>query len=222
MADYFLTTGNVSTGSQRFAVRTLALFGWRVNFKSLPGPHGVAIVYPHTSNWDFVIGLVAKWAIGIRFRWLGKESLFRGVCGMTLGPIFRFWGGEPIERGNSTGAIERLAQRINAADEYWLALAPEGTRKYRDRWRSGFYHIAVTAKVPIGLACLDYENRQVRLIDYVMPTGDRERDLAAIRAVYADCKGMRPELASPIDFNTEPGSVADSVVAARAGKSLQG
>jgi 1-acyl-sn-glycerol-3-phosphate acyltransferase len=222
MADYFLTTGNVSTGLQRFAVRTLAFIGWRVNFKPLPGPRGVVIVYPHTSNWDFVIGLVAKWAIGIRFRWLGKESLFRGICGMTLGPLFRFWGGEPVERGNSTGAIERLAQRINDADEYWLALAPEGTRKYRDRWRSGFYHIALTAKVPIGLACFDYESKQVRLVDYFVPVGDRERDLAAIRAVYAGCRGMRPELASPIDFNTQPGSVADDAATASADKSIQG
>jgi 1-acyl-sn-glycerol-3-phosphate acyltransferase len=204
MADYFLTTGNVQTGLQRFAVRALGLFGWRVNFKPLPGPHGVAIVYPHTSNWDFIIGMVAKWAIGLRIHWLGKEALFKGICGMMLGPLFRRWGGEPIERGSSTGAIERLARRIHDANEYWLALAPEGTRKYRDSWRSGFYHIALSAQVPLGLACLDYATKQVRLIDYIELTGDRERDLAAIRAAYAGCKGMRPELASPIDFSTMP------------------
>lgn len=210
MADYFLTTGNVPTALQRCAVRLLALFGWRVNFKLLPGPHGVAIVYPHTSNWDFIIGLVAKWAIGIRFRWLGKESLFKGICGMTLGPLFRFWGGEPVERSSSSGAIDRLARRINDADQYWLALALEGTRKYRECWRSGFYHIALTAQVPLSLACIDYATRQVRLTDYyIVLTGDRERDLAAIRNAYAGCKGKAPELASPIDFNSAVAAPAD-------------
>ncbi|HYD78216.1 MAG TPA: 1-acyl-sn-glycerol-3-phosphate acyltransferase [Paucimonas sp.] len=208
MADYFLTTGNVATAWQRFAVRTLAAFGWRVNFKPLPGPHGVLIVYPHTSNWDFIVGMLAKWAIGVHVHWLGKEALFRGICGMTLGPLFRAWGGEPVERASSTGAIERLAHRIGAADEYWLALAPEGTRKYRDCWRSGFYHIALTAGVPLGLAGLDYARKQVRLIDYIELTGNRERDLAAIREVYADCKGMKPEFASPIDFNASAANTA--------------
>lgn len=219
MADYYLTARNVTTGLQRFAVRTLGLFGWRVNFKSVPGPHGVLIVYPHTSNWDFVIGIVAKWAVGIRIRWLGKEALFRGVCGMTLGPLFRAWGGEPVERGSSTGAIERLARKIVAADEYWLALAPEGTRKYRESWRSGFYHIALTAHVPLGLACLDYSRKEVRLVDYITLTGDKERDLAMIRAVYANCTGKKQEFASPIDFNSLPTQAPTN--AAPGGKSGQ-
>lgn len=202
MPDHFLTPSNVSTPLQRFAVRTLALFGWRVNFAPLPGPRGVVIVYPHTSNWDVVVGLLAKWAVGVPFRWLGKEALFRGVCGMTLGPILRACGCEPIERGTSTGAIERLAQRIRSADFYWLALAPEGTRKYRDGWRSGFYHIALTARVPLGMATLDYRNKQVRLVDYVMMNGEREIDLACIRNVYRECHGLKPECAGSIDFAT--------------------
>jgi 1-acyl-sn-glycerol-3-phosphate acyltransferase len=202
MADRFLTPTNVPTRRQQLAVRMLACFGWRVNFQPLPGPLGVVIVYPHTSNWDFLIGLLAKWAIGVRFRWLGKASLFQGVGGFFLGPLFRAWGGEPIERSTSTGAIERLAQRIRNADEYWLALAPEGTRRYRESWRSGFYHIALTAQVPLGLACLDYRTRQVRLVDYVTLCGDPDTDLRAIRAAYADCVGLRPECAAPVEFNT--------------------
>lgn len=201
MADRFLTSANVSTRRQKLAIYLLSCFGWRVNFQPLPGPLGVVIVYPHTSNWDFIIGLLAKWAIGVRFRWLGKASLFQGACGFVLGPLFRAWGGEPVERNASTGAIERLAQRIKTADEYWLALAPEGTRQYRESWRSGFYHIALTAQVPLGLACIDYGARQVRLIDYVMLSGEPGADLRAIRAAYADCTGLRPECAAPIEFN---------------------
>lgn len=202
MTDRFLTSSNVPTRRQRLAVRVLACFGWRVNFQPLPGPRGVLIVYPHTSNWDFPIGLLAKWAIGVHFRWLGKESLFHGPLGSLLGPVFRAWGGEPIERGTSTGAIERLAQRIQAADHYWLALAPEGTRKYRPSWRSGFYHIALTAKVPLGLVCIDYRTRQVRLADYLVLSGEQEADLRTIRAAYANCVGLKPDCAAPIEFNT--------------------
>jgi len=200
MPDHYLTSRNVATRKQRCAVRLLALFGWRVNFAPLPGPRGVVIVYPHTSNWDFVIGLLAKWAIGIRFRWLGKEALFKGVCGALLGPLFRYWGGVPVERGASTGAIERLAQQINAEEECWLALAPEGTRKYRDAWRSGFYHIALTAGVPVGLAGFDYATKEVRLVTYLMLTGDYTTDLASLREAYRGCRGMRPDCAAPIAF----------------------
>src|SRR5437899_1787401 len=100
-----LTPGNVGTRLQRFALRLLALFGWHVDFAPLPGPRGVIIVYPHTSNWDFIVGLLAKWGIGEPLRWLGKESLFSGLTGATLGRMMRFWGGEPIERRASTGAI---------------------------------------------------------------------------------------------------------------------
>ncbi|HYD59628.1 MAG TPA: 1-acyl-sn-glycerol-3-phosphate acyltransferase [Noviherbaspirillum sp.] len=201
MADHYLTTRNVATRWQRVAVRLLAVFGWRVNFAPLPGPCGVVIVYPHTSNWDFVIGLAAKWAVGVRFRWLGKEALFKGTCGALLGPWFRAWGGEPIERGSNTGAIARLAERIKAADEFWLALAPEGTRKYRDSWRSGFYHIALSAGVPLGMAAIDYATKEVRLVSYAMLTGDVDADLARIRDVYRSCRGLKPECAAPIAFS---------------------
>ena len=206
MTDHYLTVRSVSTPLQRLALRLLAVRGWRVNFAPLPGPRGVVIVYPHTSNWDFIIGLLAKWAIGVHFRWLGKEALFRGVCGALLGPMFRAWGGEPVERGANTGAIERLAQRIRSADEYWLALAPEGTRKYRDSWRSGFYHIALQAGVPLGMAAIDYAAKEVRLVSYATLTGDAEADLAGIRRAYAACRGLKPECASPIDFPVVAGA----------------
>lgn len=200
MTDHYLTPDSVSTTLQRNVIRVLALFGWRVNFAPLPGPRGVVIVYPHTSNWDFILGLLAKWAMGVRFRWLGKESLFSGICGATLGPLFRAWGGEPVERGANTGAIERLAQRIKSADEYWLALAPEGTRKYRDSLRSGFYHIASSAGVPLGMATIDYASKEVRLVSYAMLSGDIDADLVQIRAAYESCRGLNPECAAPIGF----------------------
>ncbi|HEX7635588.1 MAG TPA: hypothetical protein VF427_09960 [Noviherbaspirillum sp.] len=87
MDNHLVTTRSVSTRLQRLAARALALLGWHVKFEPLPGPRGVVIVYPHTSNWDVVLGLLAKWAVGIRFRWLAKNSLFRGLAGKTIGAL---------------------------------------------------------------------------------------------------------------------------------------
>lgn len=198
MSDYLLQPKSLPSWQQRTALRALNLFGWRMRFKPLPGPHGIAIVYPHTSNWDFIVGLLGKWTLGLPFRWLGKESLFRGVAGKVLGPMMRSWGGVPVERNASTGAIERLAQTIHGADWFWLALAPEGTRSYRPYLRSGFYHIAVAAKVPLLIVYLDYPNKELGVVDCIDLSGDPATDLAAIRAAYAGHVGLHPENAAPI------------------------
>jgi 1-acyl-sn-glycerol-3-phosphate acyltransferase len=198
MTEHLLTVENLPSRLQRCAVRILAWFGWHVHFAPLPGPRGVIIFYPHTSNWDFAVGVLARWAVGVPIRWLGKESLFTGVSGLLFGRMLRRLGGEPIERQASTGAIERLGQRIQSADWYWLALAPEGTRKYRANWRSGFYHIAMAADVPLALAYIDYSTRTVGVVNHMQLSGDVGRDLEQIRAAYAGRQGYRAEMAAPI------------------------
>jgi 1-acyl-sn-glycerol-3-phosphate acyltransferase len=200
MNEHILTLNTARTWKQRFAIRVLTLFKWRVRLAPFPGPRGVIIVYPHTSNWDFPIGMLARWAAGIEMRWLGKETLFRGITGKLLGPLLRSWGGEPVERRSATGAIDRLAQRFHQADWYWLAFSPEGTRRFRPQWRSGFYHITLAAKVPLALAYIDYATKEVGAIDFIELTGDVETDLAMIRAAYAGRQGRYPELAAPIDW----------------------
>lgn len=202
MSSHILTVAGATSGLQKFAIRFLALCGWTVAFAPLPGPRGVVIVYPHTSNWDFMYGLLGKWAIGEPFHWLGKDSLFR----FGLGPFMRAVGGEPVERGSSTGAISRLAQRIRNADHYWLALAPEGTRKYRPNWRSGFYHLALEAGVPLGVVRLDYRAKQVRFVDYLELSGDLQKDIASIAALYEGCDGYKPVNAAPIVFGNADNS----------------
>lgn len=194
MDNYQLKAAALPTWGQRTALRVLHLFGWQVHFKPLPGPHGVAVVYPHTSNWDFVVGLLAKWAVGLPFSWLGKESLFRGP----LGPAMRAWGGVAVERSASTGATQRLADTINAADWCWIALAPEGTRSYRPHWRSGFYHLAVTARVPLLIVYIDYPNKVLSVVDTIDLSGDQAIDMAAIAAAYKGHHGLHPELEAPI------------------------
>ncbi|MCG2584483.1 1-acyl-sn-glycerol-3-phosphate acyltransferase [Massilia sp. TS11] len=200
MTDTRLQPEQLPRWGQRAALRILNAFGWNMRFKPLPGPHGVAIVYPHTSNWDFFVGLLGKWALGLPFRWLGKDSLFKGPIGSLLGPFMRAWGGMPVERHASTGAIERLAAQIKAEPWCWLALAPEGTRSYKPYLRSGFYHIAVAAKVPLLVVYLDYKRKELGVVDCLELSGDPQRDLAAIAAVYADRPGLHPELAAPIQF----------------------
>jgi 1-acyl-sn-glycerol-3-phosphate acyltransferase len=194
-SNFLLRTSSLPTWRQRAALRVLHLFGWTVRFKPMPGPHGIAVVYPHTSNWDFPVGLVAKWAVDVPFRWLAKESLFRGPTGA----LMRYWGGLPVERRAApTGATQRLADRINAADAMWVAITPEGSRAYRPHWKSGFYHLALAAKVPLVLIAIDYGNKEVRVTDALHLTGDQDADMAAIAASYQGVTALYPAQAAPI------------------------
>lgn len=180
--------------------RLLAAFGWRVDYRGVPGPKGIAIFYPHTSNWDFVIGLLAKWAIRLPIRFIGKESLFRGFTGATLGRLMYLWGGRPVDRHHPRGAVEQLAALMRSEDWFWLAISPEGTRKRTPFLRTGFYYLALKLDLPVGLAFIDYARRRIGVSEFVHMTGDEERDLATIRAYYADKVARYPEKASAIAF----------------------
>ena len=203
MPTYKLQKKQVETYTQRSALWVLKMIGWKVNFRPLPGPLGVIIVYPHTSNWDFMIGILAKLAIGLPFHFIAKSSLFEGITGATIGRIVRKLGGEPVERGVSTGAIARLAEKINRSNWYWMAIAPEGTRSLKPCWRSGFYHIALAARVPLGCAYFDFRRKEISLVDYLDLIGDSAIDLQKIREIYTGVQGCRPTLASPIQFREE-------------------
>lgn len=194
MTTHELYPASLPAAGQRLALRLLRLAGWRMRYTPLPGSHGVAIVYPHTSNWDFVVGLLGKWALGLPFRWLGKEALFKGPqAGM-----MRRWGGVAVERGASTGATERLAATMRQADWFWLALAPEGTRSYAPHLRSGFYHLALAANVPLVIVYMDYPNKVLSVGDTVSLTGNVDVDMAAIADAFRGHHGLHPELESPL------------------------
>jgi 1-acyl-sn-glycerol-3-phosphate acyltransferase len=180
----------------------MRLFGWRVSFDGLPGPKGVIIAYPHTSNWDFVVGILTKWATGIPLSFWAKEGLFKGVSAYTLGPLMRYWGGVPVERSKSSGVIAQTVQIMQEREFFWLALAPEGTRSYRDHWKSGFYQVALQAQVPLGLAYFDYANKVVGVTQFMMLTGDESADLARIASAYEGIIGRRQALAAPIVFKS--------------------
>jgi 1-acyl-sn-glycerol-3-phosphate acyltransferase len=194
MNEYELKPATLPRWGQRAALRTLKLFGWRMLYRPLPGPRGIAVVYPHTSNWDFMIGLFGKWALNLPFRWLAKDSLFKSP----LGGWFRYLGGEPVDRSAPQGMIRAQAERMNAADWYWVGITPEATRGYRPHWKSGFYHLALEAKVPLCLVYIDYPNKTLAVVDHLHLTGDQQADMAAIAAVYAGHHGRFPENEAPI------------------------
>ncbi|HET9700087.1 MAG TPA: 1-acyl-sn-glycerol-3-phosphate acyltransferase [Burkholderiales bacterium] len=187
------------TLTQRWAFRLLALFGWRVDVAWPPGPKAVIVVYPHTSNWDFVVGIIARYAVGFPVQWVAKDTLFRGP----VNGVFRRWGGIPVNRRESTGFIGQLREEFRRRPWMWVVFTPEGTRSYRDYWKSGFYNLALEANVPVGLAYIDYRQREVGLRRYITLSGDVERDLDVIREVYAGKAGKRPEHTGPIRFRAE-------------------
>ena len=189
--------------TRRWAHRLLALFGWTADVAWPPGPRAVIIVYPHTSNWDFIVGIVARYAVGLPVHWLAKDTLFR----WPLAGVFRRWGGIPVNRRQSTGFTGQLAEEFGRRSWMWLAITPEGTRARRDYWKSGFYHLALEAQVPVGMAFIDYRQRKVGLSRYVSLTGDVHRDMEEIRAAYAGKIACHPENAGPIHLREEQGPV---------------
>jgi len=182
------------------ATGLLRLFGWRVCYRGSPPGCGVLIAYPHTSNWDFVIGVMAKWSTGLPVAFLSKDSLFRIPV---LGTFIRWCGGIPVRRDNASGVIPDMAERLRAASErgtrWWLAITPEGTRHAGDGWRSGFYHIAIAAKVPVGLAYFNFARKEIGVTTFLLPSGDVDADMQQIARWYADhAVGRHPERAAPV------------------------
>ena len=188
------TDDRSTSGVQLWARRMLASRGWKIVFERLPGPKGLIVVYPHTSNWDFIVGVLYKFAIGLQANWVGKDTLFR----WPLGPVFRRIGGVPVNRRERSGFVQALLEEFARREHMWLALAPEGTRSRTDHWKSGFYRIAVAAGLPVGLGFIDYATRTVGIATYVTMTGDAGADMARLREFYASKRGRLPANAGEI------------------------
>ena len=179
----------------------LKILGWRVDFPGLPGRQGVFVVYPHTSNWDFFVGVLVKWSLGLPAHFWAKHSLFRVPL---LGAWLRRHGGIAVDRRGSQGIVAATTQRFlqaKARDEFlWLALTPEGTRSWRPKWRSGFYQLAISAQVPVMLVSLDFGCKAVRMDTCIELTGDAAADEAFIRQHFASVRGCRPANAGPVTW----------------------
>ena len=167
----------------------LKLSGWKVcgDFPALD--KAVLVAAPHTSNWDGLNMLATAAHYRVKLRWMGKASLTRGPFGWLIKAL----GCVPIDRSQSNDVVRVMADAFAASERMVLAIPPEGTRSAVREWKSGFYHIAVAAGVPIVLSVLDYGTKRVSLAAVVYPSGDYEADLAVIRGHYATAKGKNRE-----------------------------
>lgn len=165
---------------QALSIRLLALVGWRIAGALPDEPRFVLIVAPHTSNWDFIIGVLAMFAVQIRATWLGKHTIFF----FPVAGLLRWLGGEPVDRRVRGGHVEQAIERFRTRPQWVLAIAPEGTRKRVEQWKTGFYRIAVGAGVPVFPVALDYSRKEVALGALYRPTGDEAVDLAALRGRF--------------------------------------
>ena len=171
----------------RRAVGTTGLWlaGWRIE-GNLPNLRKfVLVVAPHTSNWDFPIGIMAMYALGIRGTFLGKHTLFR----FPMGVLMRFLGGVPVDRAAAGDIVGETVRHVQAHPGALIVLSPEGTRSLTPRWKSGFYRIAERAGIPILPIGFDFPRKTIVFHPLFTPTGDLERDVASLRTRY------RPEMA---------------------------
>ncbi|MDR3684340.1 MAG: 1-acyl-sn-glycerol-3-phosphate acyltransferase [Geothrix sp.] len=165
----------------------LRLAGWRIEGTFPQDPKLVTIVAPHTSNWDFPLGVAVVFALELRVSWLGKHSLFA----TPLKRFFLWLGGIPVDRRASHGVVGACVKAFEAAPALLLALAPEGTRKGVSQWKSGFHAIATGAGVPIFPVAFDYREHVVRLLPLFRPSGNLEQDLPPIQALFRPSHGLR-------------------------------
>ncbi len=172
----------------------LWLAGWKM-YGHIPQTlkKTVMIAAPHTSNWDFYYTICIFKAQGIKLRFLAKDSLFK----FPMGILMRFFGGIPVDRSKRNDLVADAANLLKNADELVLLVAAEGTRGVAKEWKSGFYHIAEQAGVPISLGFLDYKKKEGGFFaESFMPTGNYEADLIKIKTIYKDVTPKYPKLSS--------------------------
>jgi 1-acyl-sn-glycerol-3-phosphate acyltransferase len=154
-------------------------------------PKKVYAVYPHTSNWDFVLGMLLKWGMPIGVNFVGKNALFKWPYGW----FFKMLGGVPVDRSRSTHFVENMAAQFAKYDRLAFAIAPEGTRKKVNKFKTGFYFIALEAKVPIILVKFDFGTKVVDFSAPFHPSGDYKTDMKFIVDYFRGTGGIHPELA---------------------------
>jgi len=174
---------------QRLSRWILRLIGWELDDNLPPGQKFLVIGAFHTSNWDFPLVLLGMGGLGLRPRWVGKDSLFRGLPGR----LMKLMGGIPVVRGARRNFVQQIVDLYNASERLVITLAPEGTRSKTTHWKSGFYYIARGAGIPIALGYLDYATRRVGIGGWFVPSGDLQADMDVIRAFYRDKRGRYPD-----------------------------
>jgi len=168
----------------------LRIFGWQADL-AVPMPEKCVLAgAPHTSNWDFPLAILGMTAMGIRFNWVGKHTIFR----YPFGRLMQALGGIPLDRrsGGARFAIKAF-ELFRRRDRFILAIAPEGTRHRTEYWKAGFYKIALKSKVPIALGYVDYRKKMVGIGRILLPSDDSSKDFAIIKEFYRHKSGKYPE-----------------------------
>lgn len=173
----------------RLAALAFRAAGWRTEGAPPPDPRFVIIAAPHTSNWDAVILLLAARIFGLPLAWFVKDSWFR----FPLGGLMRWLGGVPIDRSARRGVVDQAIAQLRTSERLALAVPPEGTRGRAPHWKTGFYHIARGAEVPIVLGFIDYGRKVAGLGPAFRPTGDLARDFEVFRAFYEKVRPKYPD-----------------------------
>jgi 1-acyl-sn-glycerol-3-phosphate acyltransferase len=170
-----------------FSRLILRLMGWKITSVIPPGTKKCVIaVAPHTSYWDFVIGRLAYWLLGVKASFLIKKEVFR----FPFKRMLLNMGGIPVDRGRGHRMVDQVVEKFNKSDSLFVVITPEGTRKPVRQWKKGFYYIASQAGVPIALGYLDYAKKEGGVGKVIIPNGDLEGQMNEIKAFYY---GMTPK-----------------------------
>ena len=163
--------------------------GWKIIGVSTYPEKCIVITAPHTSNWDFFIGRCYAYIIAISPLYLTKSELFLPV----LGTLIKWNGGIPVYRKAKHNVVDQVVEMFKNSSQLNLGIAPEGTRTSVDKWKTGFYHIAVKANIPILLLKMDYEKKEIGIMCEFNTSGNFEKDMLFIQEQYKNIKGKKPE-----------------------------
>ncbi|NYJ28706.1 1-acyl-sn-glycerol-3-phosphate acyltransferase [Allomuricauda sp. ARW1Y1] len=169
------------------------LLGWKLNGQFPKLDQCVVIVIPHTHWLDFFLGLLIRKVIKEEINYIGKKSLFKPPFGW----FFRWTGGAPVDRSKSSNTVDNIVQIFKERKVFRLALAPEGTRKKVTQLRTGFYHIAQKANVPIVMVAFDFGKKEIKIGEPFWVTDNQESDFARIHDFYRGVKGKIPAYSFP-------------------------
>jgi len=175
------------------------LFGWQIKGQFPKINKFLAIGGPHTSNWDFPIMLGVKIYFNLKLSYIGKHTLFKGPFGW----FFRLCGGIPVDRNKRNNFVKQMAQEFEKRSHFFLAMSPSGTRNFTERWKSGFYYIALEANVPILLTYLCFKTKVAGIGPLITPSGDIKSDMQIIRDFYTPLQGRFPKRVSKIIVKEE-------------------
>lgn len=177
----------------------LRLTGWEAEGAKPVHQKFVLIAAPHTSNWDLAYLLALAVVFDIKISWMGKHTLFRGP----MGAVMEALGGIPVRRNKHGKLVDQMARAFDETDSLCLTVPAEGTRSYVPNWKSGFYHIAALANVPIQMGYLDYSRRRGGFGAALLPSGDLRADMDEIRDFYSDKVGKYPDSTGEIRLKEE-------------------